>query len=71
MATGALARPSSEARQELPRRSAKPTVLLWADTFNNHFLPSTAIAAAEVLEAAGFEVKSQPSTSAVDVPSTT
>jgi Fe-S oxidoreductase len=32
------------------------SVLLWADTFNNHFLPSTAIAAAEVLEAAGFEV---------------
>ena len=31
-------------------------VLLWADTFNNHFLPSTAIAAAEVLEAAGFDV---------------
>jgi Fe-S oxidoreductase len=31
-------------------------VLLWADTFNNHFLPSTAIAAAEVLAAAGFEV---------------
>jgi FAD/FMN-containing dehydrogenase/Fe-S oxidoreductase len=32
------------------------TVLLWADTFNNHFLPSTAKAAAEVLESAGFEV---------------
>jgi Fe-S oxidoreductase len=32
-------------------------VLLWADTFNNHFLPSTAKAAAEVLEAAGFEVR--------------
>ena len=31
-------------------------VLLWADTFNNHFQPSTAIAAAEVLEAAGFSV---------------
>lgn len=31
-------------------------VLLWADTFNNHFLPSTAKAAAEVLDAAGFEV---------------
>jgi FAD/FMN-containing dehydrogenase/Fe-S oxidoreductase len=34
-----------------------PPVLLWADTFNNHFLPSTAKAAAEVLEAAGFTVK--------------
>ncbi len=32
------------------------TVLLWADTFNNHFLPSTAKAAVEVLEAAGFDV---------------
>jgi FAD/FMN-containing dehydrogenase/Fe-S oxidoreductase len=31
-------------------------VLLWADTFNNHFQPSTAKAAAEVLEAAGFDV---------------
>jgi FAD/FMN-containing dehydrogenase/Fe-S oxidoreductase len=36
-------------------RNEKP-VLLWADTFNNHFLPSTAKAAAEVLEAAGFDV---------------
>jgi FAD/FMN-containing dehydrogenase/Fe-S oxidoreductase len=32
------------------------TVLLWADTFNNYFLPSTAKAAVEVLEAAGFNV---------------
>ncbi|MBI3478590.1 MAG: FAD-binding protein [Acidobacteria bacterium] len=31
-------------------------VMLWADTFNNHFLPDTAKAAVEVLEAAGFEV---------------
>jgi FAD/FMN-containing dehydrogenase/Fe-S oxidoreductase len=31
-------------------------VLLWADTFNNHFLPATAKAAVEVLEAAGFDV---------------
>jgi Fe-S oxidoreductase len=30
------------------------TVLLWADTFNNYFMPSTAKAAVEVLEAAGF-----------------
>jgi FAD/FMN-containing dehydrogenase/Fe-S oxidoreductase len=33
-----------------------PRVLLWADTFNNYFLPATAIAAVEVLETAGFEV---------------
>ncbi len=31
-------------------------VLLWPDTFNNHFQPGTARAAVEVLEAAGFEV---------------
>jgi Fe-S oxidoreductase len=31
-------------------------VVLWADTFNNHFLPGTAMAAAEVLELAGYEV---------------
>ncbi len=37
-------------------RDAGATVLLWADTFNNHFLPSTAKAAVDVLEAAGFDV---------------
>jgi FAD/FMN-containing dehydrogenase/Fe-S oxidoreductase len=37
-------------------RKAGTTVLLWADTFNNYFLPSTAMAAVEVLEAAGFDV---------------
>ncbi len=31
-------------------------VLLWPDTFNDHFHPGTARAATEVLEAAGFEV---------------
>jgi FAD/FMN-containing dehydrogenase/Fe-S oxidoreductase len=36
-------------------RNGNP-VLLWADTFNNHFLPATAKAAVEVLEAAGFDV---------------
>jgi FAD/FMN-containing dehydrogenase/Fe-S oxidoreductase len=52
-------RPSGveQARRPLDgRRDASATVLLWADTFNNHFLPSTAAAAAEVLEAAGFDV---------------
>ncbi len=34
-----------------PRR-----VVLWADTFNDHFHPEVAIAGLEVLEAAGFEV---------------
>ena len=32
-------------------------VLLWADTFNNYFLPQTARAAVEVLETAGFRVR--------------
>jgi FAD/FMN-containing dehydrogenase/Fe-S oxidoreductase len=41
-------------RNPSPRNSSP--VLLWADTFNNHFLPATAQAAVEVLEAAGFEV---------------
>ncbi len=35
---------------------SKKSVLLWADTFNNYFLPATARAAVEVLEAAGFRV---------------
>jgi FAD/FMN-containing dehydrogenase/Fe-S oxidoreductase len=34
----------------------KQRVLLWPDTFNNYFRPHTAIAATQVLEAAGFEV---------------
>jgi len=33
-----------------------PAVLLWPDTFNNYFLPDTAIAAVDVLESAGFTV---------------
>jgi FAD/FMN-containing dehydrogenase/Fe-S oxidoreductase len=37
-------------------RALAPAVLLWPDTFNNHFHPETAIAAVEVLEAAGFRV---------------
>ncbi len=35
---------------------AARTVLLWADTFNNYFLPNTAKAAVEVLETAGYRV---------------
>jgi Fe-S oxidoreductase len=36
--------------------SAPRRVVLWADTFNDHFHPEVAVAAVEVLEAAGFEV---------------
>jgi len=39
-----------------PSRNGGPPVLLWPDTFNNYFLPDTAKAAVEVLEAAGFQV---------------
>ena len=35
----------------------KPPVILWPDTFNNHFHPETAKAAVSVLEAAGFHVR--------------
>ncbi|MDD5579992.1 MAG: FAD-linked oxidase C-terminal domain-containing protein [Methylobacter sp.] len=35
----------------------KPAVILWPDTFNNHFHPETAKAAVAVLEAAGFQVR--------------
>src|SRR5206468_2553082 len=37
-------------------RSRARKVLLWPDTFNNHFHPDTAIAATEVLENAGCEI---------------
>ncbi|WP_448188766.1 FAD-binding and (Fe-S)-binding domain-containing protein [Azospirillum sp. sgz301742] len=34
----------------------RPPVVLWTDSFNNHFTPEPLFAAAEVLEAAGFAV---------------
>ena len=43
-------------RRREPKQTGGPRVLLWPDTFNNHFHPQTAIAAVEVLETAGFEV---------------
>ena len=43
-------------RRRQPKQTGGPRVMLWPDTFNNHFHPQTAIAAVEVLEAAGFEV---------------
>jgi Fe-S oxidoreductase len=39
-----------------PRSPEGAPVILWPDTFNNHFSPETAKAAVEVLEAAGFKV---------------
>ena len=40
----------------MPIKSTVQKVILWADTFNNYFLPQTLVAGVEVLEAAGFEV---------------
>ena len=40
-----------------PRRQTGRKVVLWADTFNNHFMPETAQAAVEILEDAGYEVE--------------
>ena len=37
-------------------RNERSKVLLWADTFNNYFMPETAQAAVDVLEHAGYEV---------------
>jgi FAD/FMN-containing dehydrogenase/Fe-S oxidoreductase len=44
-----------EARRTPP--DGRPKVILWPDTFNNSFHPETAMAAAEVLEAAGYRVE--------------
>jgi FAD/FMN-containing dehydrogenase/Fe-S oxidoreductase len=43
-------------RRRQPQNAGGPAVLLWPDTFNNYFLPHTATAAVEVLEAGGYEV---------------
>lgn len=39
------------------RSDGRPSVILWADTFNNHFFPHTAKATVEVLESAGYRVQ--------------
>jgi len=43
-------------RKRKTRNAGCPQVILWPDTFNNHFHPETAQAAVEVLEAAGYQV---------------
>ncbi len=52
--SGALA--PRQAGEENRASAPESTVLLWPDTFNNYFLPSTARAAVNVLEAAGYHV---------------
>ena len=49
-------KPRGDARTSSGAELREARVLLWADTFNNHFLPATAKAAVEVLQAAGFAV---------------
>lgn len=38
------------------RRTGRPKVILWVDTFNDHFSPQVAAAAMEVLERIGYDV---------------
>jgi Fe-S oxidoreductase len=40
-----------------PGNTDKPPIILWPDTFNNHYYPETLTAACEVLGAAGFQVR--------------
>ena len=44
-------------REHRPHNHGAPTVVLWADTFNNYFMPETAQAAVDVLENAGYQVE--------------
>jgi Fe-S oxidoreductase len=44
-------------RHREPRNVGKPKVILWPDTFNDHFHPETAKAAVNVLESAGYQVE--------------
>jgi Fe-S oxidoreductase len=43
-------------RARSARNTDRPKVILWADTFNNHWQPDIPTAAAEILEDAGFQV---------------
>src|ERR1051326_3639814 len=43
-------------KRQVAHNEAHRRVLLWPDTFNNHFHPETAMAAVEVLENAGYHV---------------
>jgi FAD/FMN-containing dehydrogenase/Fe-S oxidoreductase len=44
-------------RRRAPHNADKPPVLLWPDTFNNHFFPEVLKSAVTVLEAAGFRIE--------------
>jgi FAD/FMN-containing dehydrogenase/Fe-S oxidoreductase len=47
-------------RSRPPAAGAKGTVLLWPDTFTNHFQPPVAAAAVDILGAAGYRVEIPP-----------
>jgi FAD/FMN-containing dehydrogenase/Fe-S oxidoreductase len=53
------ARPFARTFRPRPRRE-RPSVLLWPDTFNDHFEPEILRSAVEVLEDAGFDVRLPP-----------
>jgi Fe-S oxidoreductase len=53
---GAASADAAPAQSNSRQSAGAPRVVLWPDTFNNYFHPQTAMAATEVLEAAGFEV---------------
>ncbi|HEX2331404.1 MAG TPA: FAD-linked oxidase C-terminal domain-containing protein [Candidatus Angelobacter sp.] len=55
-ATHTFQRWASERNPAEQSRPEAPPVILWPDTFNNHFHPETAQAAYEVLSNAGFRV---------------
>jgi Fe-S oxidoreductase len=43
-------------RKRPPQNGSRPQVVLWADTWNNNFMPEATRAAVDVLEAAGYQV---------------
>ncbi len=51
---------SHPSRPSCPSSPSRPSVLLFADTFTNHVHPDIGVAATEVLEAAGVEVRLAP-----------
>jgi FAD/FMN-containing dehydrogenase/Fe-S oxidoreductase len=53
---GGRPRPPEDFKEPASSAPAGLPVMLWPDTFNNYFLPSTARAAVEILETAGFRV---------------
>ena len=54
-----FAKPFTRSRKakQATAENGRPEVLLWADTFNNYFLPRTLGAAFDVLTSAGFNVR--------------